>query len=80
MAQKQWGFKSVGASSQSRKWCQTLLVVITVFTSVLFTVKDNLRLDEARAALEEAGYAPVGTYERTKPYAIIDDEIGRAHV
>ena len=45
------------------------------FSSVLFTVKDNLRLDEARAALEEAGYAPVGTYERTKPYAIIDDEM-----
>ena len=44
-------------------------------SSFSFTLKDASRLDEARQALEDAGYIYVGNYERTKPYAIIDDEM-----
>ena len=44
-------------------------------SSFSFTLKDAARLDEARQALEDAGYIYVGNYERTKPYAIIDDEM-----
>ncbi len=45
------------------------------FSSFLFSLKAANGLDEARQAMEDAGFAYVGTYERTKPYAVLEDEM-----
>ena len=45
------------------------------YASYTFTLKDSARLDELREALAEAGFTWVHSGARTKPFAMIEDEV-----
>ena len=45
------------------------------YSSYTFTLKDAARLDELRAAMDEAGFTWVRSGDRIKPYAMIEDEV-----
>jgi ABC-type lipoprotein release transport system permease subunit len=45
------------------------------YSSFTFTLKDSKRLDELRAAMDEAGFTWVHSGERVKPFAMIEDDV-----
>ncbi len=69
----------VGNTPYMGKYLNNLLAnglsPLLTYSSFTFTLKDAARLDELRAAMDEAGFTWVRSGDRIKPYAMIEDEV-----
>ena len=68
------GRKSWTAESLAKYQAMGLTPAMS-YSSLTFTLTDAAKLDETRSLLAELGFTWVHSEERTKPYAMIEDEI-----